>query len=120
MVLNNRNCFSTQSDSLFVSKIDYQSLGTSRMRNQNISTEILGNLEFKNWQGCDVSISDDSENSGVDSSCGSNHQKPIKSKERPYVIATLDGTIMLVQNQTILWYPVFYLFYVFMLLFVFI
>ncbi|XP_060520130.1 KICSTOR complex protein ITFG2-like [Cylas formicarius] len=58
--------------------VDYQFLGISRMRNQNISTEILGDLK----------TSDDQENS---------------NKSRPYAVATLDGTIMLVQDEVILW-----------------
>lgn len=63
--------------------IDYQSLGISRMRNQNISTEILGDLKKSN----ETSVAPDK----------------AFSKGRPYALATLDGTIMLVQDEVILW-----------------
>lgn len=63
------------------SAIDYQFLGLSRMRNQNISTEIIGDLKT-------IQAEEDPE-------------KAIKG--RPYAVATLDGTIMLVQDEIILW-----------------
>ena len=79
------------------SAIDYQFLGISRMRNQNISTEILG--DFKTGNAGNLENSHDStkiaqksdENSQVTRRC-------------PYAVATLDGTIMLVQDEVILWY----------------
>jgi ribosomal protein S27E len=40
------DCFDTNSEAA-ASCVDYQTLGISRMRNQNISTEILGNLNPK-------------------------------------------------------------------------
>lgn len=47
------------------------------MRNPNISTEIIGNIE----------------------------QGPEKSNDKgsPYAVATLDGTLMLVQDEQVLW-----------------
>lgn len=69
---------SSLSEALPGSTIDYQFLGLSRMRNQNISTEIVGDL--KTLDGDDAEI-----------------------KGRPYAVATLDGTIMLVQDEIILW-----------------
>jgi len=57
--------------------IDYHPL-TSHMRNPNASTEIVGNID----QGVDV----------YDESKGS-----------VYAVATLDGTLMLVQDEQILW-----------------
>ncbi|XP_017774191.1 PREDICTED: integrin-alpha FG-GAP repeat-containing protein 2-like [Nicrophorus vespilloides] len=65
----------SQSEYLTGSFIDYQFLGLSRMRNHNISTEIVGNLKTKKGD----------------------------CKEFPYAVATLDGTIMLVQDEIILW-----------------
>lgn len=59
--------------------IDFQFLGVSRMRNPNISTEILGDI-----------------NSPL-------NESPTSGQSRPYAIATLDGTIMLVQDEVILW-----------------
>lgn len=67
---------SSLSEALPGSTIDYQFLGLSRMRNQNISTEIIGDL--RSLEGVDV-------------------------RGRPYAVATLDGTIMLVQDEIILW-----------------
>ncbi|KAJ8922182.1 hypothetical protein NQ315_004117 [Exocentrus adspersus] len=62
--------------------VDYQFLGISRMRNQNISTEILGDLK------CSLN----------DSYASTSTQKSDSSKSavkgRPYAVATLDGTIM--------------------------
>ncbi|CAG9824272.1 unnamed protein product [Phaedon cochleariae] len=59
--------------------VDYQFLGISRMRNPNISTEILGDLRRE--QTSEV----------------------VPSKGKPYALATLDGTIMLVQDEVISW-----------------
>lgn len=58
-------------------RVDYQMLSSSRMRNPNISTEIIGDI----------------------------NQGPIKSngKGTPYAVSTLDGTLMMVQNEEILW-----------------
>ncbi|KAK4873271.1 hypothetical protein RN001_015300 [Aquatica leii] len=66
---------SSRTDSLAGSKIDYQFLGISRTRNQNISTEIVGNLSTKKDE----------------------------RKGNSYTVATLDGTIMLVHDEIILW-----------------
>ncbi|CAH0547712.1 unnamed protein product [Brassicogethes aeneus] len=73
--LSNSN--SSQGESGIPGSVDYQFLGLTRMRNQNISTEILG--DFKN-----------------------SHRKD-SGKGKPYAVATLDGTIMLVQDEVILW-----------------
>lgn len=53
------------------------------MRNPNISTEILGDLRPRSLK-----------------------TEPSHSTARglPYSLATLDGTIMLVQDEVILWY----------------
>ncbi|XP_057661865.1 KICSTOR complex protein ITFG2-like isoform X4 [Diorhabda carinulata] len=70
------------------SSIDYQFLGISRMRNQNISTEILGDLQcsqYNNVENFEAS------------------QEGSTAKGKPYALATLDGTIMLVQDEVILW-----------------
>ncbi|XP_056631060.1 KICSTOR complex protein ITFG2-like isoform X1 [Diorhabda sublineata] len=70
------------------SSIDYQFLGISRMRNQNISTEILGDLQcsqYNNVENFETS------------------QEGSTAKGKPYALATLDGTIMLVQDEVILW-----------------
>lgn len=61
------------------------------MRNQNISTEILGDLRCSNVAADNLNI----ENSG--------DSGKIITKGRPYAVATLDGTIMLVQDEIILW-----------------
>ncbi|XP_023015849.2 KICSTOR complex protein ITFG2 [Leptinotarsa decemlineata] len=61
--------------------VDYQSLGITRMRNQNISTEILGDL--RNPQHAD-------------------ENNPSRNG-MPYALATLDGTIILVKDEVILW-----------------
>ncbi|XP_044269224.1 KICSTOR complex protein ITFG2-like [Tribolium madens] len=70
----------SSSDTMPGSAIDYQFLGISRMRNQNISTEILGDFQSRNLE---------SQNEDA--------------KKCPYAVATLDGTIMLVQDEVILW-----------------
>ncbi|CAH1187678.1 unnamed protein product [Phyllotreta striolata] len=73
--------------------VDYQFLGMSRMRNQNISTEILGDLH------CSIHDSGVSfDKSSIDSQRSAN-----SSKGKPYALATLDGTIILVQDEVILW-----------------
>ncbi|KYN09669.1 Integrin-alpha FG-GAP repeat-containing protein 2 [Trachymyrmex cornetzi] len=61
--------------------VDYQTLGISRMRNQNISTEIIGDLE----PGITPFIS--TIESKIESA----------PKGKPYALATLDGTIMAMQ-----------------------
>lgn len=73
--------------------VDYQFLGISRMRNQNISTEILGDLKTN------CSDSYDKQSSTSQKSDGSK----ANYKGRPYAVATLDGTIMLVRDEIILW-----------------
>uniref|UniRef100_A0A1Y1KZH5 Uncharacterized protein n=1 Tax=Photinus pyralis TaxID=7054 RepID=A0A1Y1KZH5_PHOPY len=70
--------FSSRTESLVGSRIDYQFLGISRARNQNISTEIVGDLIQR--------------------------RSPESTKKgRPYSVATLDGTIMLVHDDIITW-----------------
>lgn len=49
------------------------------MRNQNISTEIIGDLRSLEGMAAE------------------------QVRGRPYAVATLDGTIMLVQDEIILW-----------------
>lgn len=66
-----------------ISAIDYQFLGINRMRNQNISTEILGDLKPSAKKKSDA---------GHSTTTGP-----------PYALATLDGSIMLVQDEVILW-----------------
>ncbi|KAF5286082.1 hypothetical protein FQA39_LY16428 [Lamprigera yunnana] len=66
---------SSRTESLIGSKIDYQFLGISRARNQNISTEIVGDIINKRED----------------------------RRGHPYTVATLDGTIMLVYDEIILW-----------------
>ncbi|KAJ8952025.1 hypothetical protein NQ318_023466 [Aromia moschata] len=74
--------------------VDYQFLGISRMRNQNISTEILGDLKCSH-DGC--------EKSNTSFSSQKTETSKTSTKGRPYAVATLDGTIMLVQDEVILW-----------------
>ncbi|XP_011312464.1 integrin-alpha FG-GAP repeat-containing protein 2 isoform X2 [Fopius arisanus] len=133
--------------------IDYQTLGISRMRNSNISTEIIGNLapgnkRYSSIKICskkDIHESTPLEFSGTDqvdgniiggnavrgefptvhkktilpsyddftnNSCinnegiieikdNNNEEEVMESK--PYAVATLDGTIMLVKDEIILW-----------------
>lgn len=69
------------------SAVDYQFLGISRMRNQNISTEILGDFQSGNSEIQNAETSQKTD-----------------EKKCPYAVATLDGTIMLVQDEVILWY----------------
>lgn len=59
--------------------IDYHPLAHSHMRNPNVSTEILGNI-----------------------SQGVFHQND--SQGALYAVATLDGTLMMVKDEQILWY----------------
>lgn len=82
-----KNNFSLRSESFAASFVDYQFLGLSRMRNQNISTEILGDL---NTNVKSITKINDSESQD-------------ETKGKPYAVATLDGTIMLVQDEIILW-----------------
>lgn len=72
------------------------------MRNQNVSTEVLGNLNTK----CI-----DHHEKQSQSSVTENVTVPCKSKKEekicrgtPYAVVTLDGTTMLVQDEVILWY----------------
>ncbi|XP_050302209.1 KICSTOR complex protein ITFG2-like isoform X2 [Anthonomus grandis grandis] len=67
----------------FPGSVDYQFLGISRMRNQNISTEIIGDLKCRCKKNNNLAITD--------------------QKSCPYALATLDGSIMLVQDEVILW-----------------
>jgi Integrin-alpha FG-GAP repeat-containing protein 2 len=59
------------------SNIDYCPLSSSRMRSPNVSTEIVGSIKT----GSD----------NID-------------KGLPYTVSTTDGTLMLVQDENILWY----------------
>lgn len=61
--------------------VDYLPLASGNVRNLSISSEIIGNLTMKN----------------IDS--------PDTNSERgmPYAIATLDGTLMLVRDEEIIW-----------------
>ncbi|CAH1991108.1 unnamed protein product [Acanthoscelides obtectus] len=68
--------------------VDYQRLGISRMRNPNISTEILGDLKCLH---------------GPKDENGKRDLQQGAMTGRPYALATLDGTIMLVQDEVILW-----------------
>ncbi|KAK9720116.1 Integrin-alpha FG-GAP repeat-containing protein 2 [Popillia japonica] len=71
--------------------VDYQFLGISRMRNPNISSEILGDVRtIPNLNNSTDSDRSDRNNGG-------------KVRGNPYAIATLDGTIMLLQDEVILW-----------------
>jgi hypothetical protein len=91
--LEHSNSSSAPSDTIPGSAVDYQFLGISRMRNQNISTEILGDFKTGNLEGSNESDRGslkDGESSQVVKRC-------------PYAVATLDGTIMLVQDEVILW-----------------
>lgn len=67
-----------QGELLSKMSIDYHPLAYSHMRNPNVSTEILGNIS----QGA----------AAADGSRGA-----------LYAVATLDGTLMLVQDEQILW-----------------
>ncbi|XP_011494279.1 PREDICTED: integrin-alpha FG-GAP repeat-containing protein 2-like [Ceratosolen solmsi marchali] len=178
------DCFDTNSEAA-ASCVDYQTLGISRMRNQNISTEILGNLnpkkthssndnnlkigsaiktkyeynnlkyseeesvmvkerykntsedvdsvdgnliggnivfeEFDNRErkihynkSCEYSVGEKKNANEKDSEVKLKEQKQqinLKSKEeiktwsntKSYALATLDGTIMLVKDEIILW-----------------
>ena len=58
--------------------IDYHPLNHPHMRNPNVSTEIVGNIS----QGAEVAD---------------------ESKGSVYAVATLDGTLMLVQDEHIQW-----------------
>lgn len=78
------------------------------MRNQNISTEIVGNLKTKTYDEQQSLESDSSDVVSTNSSSSygiKNLMKTPKVREQgnPYAVATLDGTIMLVQNEIILW-----------------
>lgn len=103
-------CCSTRSDSLVGTKIDYQFLGLSRMRNQNISSEILGDLNLGSNDISSVSESETTEKSSITSTSNTGSSdlsdrslNKLTSKVRPYVVATLDGTIMLVEDEVIKW-----------------
>ncbi|KAJ8678836.1 hypothetical protein QAD02_014623 [Eretmocerus hayati] len=167
------DCFDTISEAA-ASCIDYQTLGISRMRNPNISTEILGNLRQKNTKlsvdheeretaahkseneigsssnlrenvttygdvvdgniiGGNIVIGEsenrndvqfhqshenlsESNNSDHEQNSAKKRNSSIESSEfgmenlhkiqaatRPYALATLDGTIMLVKDEVILW-----------------
>ncbi|KOC68119.1 Integrin-alpha FG-GAP repeat-containing protein 2 [Habropoda laboriosa] len=74
--------------------VDYQTLGISRMRNQNISTEIMGNLES--------TVENKVPNYEFKEPFKQNVSSEIQHG-KPYALATLDGTIMLVKDEVILW-----------------
>ncbi|KAI4472029.1 integrin alpha repeat domain-containing [Holotrichia oblita] len=71
--------------------VDYEFLGISRMRNPNISSEILGDVRTIPNLNTSVDSNQSDQSSGG------------KIQGNPYAIATLDGTIMLVQDEVILW-----------------
>lgn len=72
------------------------------MRNQNISTEILGDLKTKENPNKTVPTRNSSTES-TESQSGEPENKIAKMKGNPYAVATLDGTIMLVEDEIILW-----------------
>lgn len=72
------------------------------MRNQNISTEILGNLQKRRNENTSNS-STDSSSDILSVNDANENRKNDKSGGKPYALATLDGTIMLVQDEIILW-----------------
>lgn len=133
--------------------VDYQTLGISRMRNPNISTEIIGDLEpgaiycdsssssslsdhdkhpkfvpkseiRRNFSQPDISrenndkvksqarfysrvnspeIHDSSCIEKIEETLVKNKNANDSTKGKPYALATLDGTIMLVKDETIRW-----------------
>lgn len=85
------------------STIDYQFLGLSRMRNQNISTEIVGNLRTVGEANINSDAESEDGTNGSTTKSASSSDKNIMPKGNPYAVATLDGTIMLVQDEIILW-----------------
>ncbi|XP_018321786.1 KICSTOR complex protein ITFG2 [Agrilus planipennis] len=84
------NITKTRSEKSMESAVDYQFLGISRMRNQIVHTEILGDLNNPRIL-IDKHLQETS------------HDLDNCSKSKPYSLATLDGTIMLVQDEVILW-----------------
>ncbi|XP_044729460.1 KICSTOR complex protein ITFG2-like [Chrysoperla carnea] len=74
---HNLDSASMTSENLTAPGVDYQFLGISQMRNQSVSTEVLADLNPKNPMDL--------------------------NKIKPYAVATLDGTIMLVREEVIIW-----------------
>lgn len=72
------------------------------MRNQNISTEILGDLKTQEHVS-NASPVRNSSTESTESQSGEPENKIAKMKGNPYAVATLDGTIMLVEDEIILW-----------------
>jgi len=70
------NCYNNKSNNDEASRLEYHSLSSTKMRNSNVSTEIVGNIRR----------------------CGSE-----ESKRTLYAVATLDGTLMLLDEEQILW-----------------
>ena len=64
--------------------VDYQPLISNKMRNFNISSEIIGSLMMKDIKSS--TIKDEEGKGGM-----------------PYAVATLDGTLMLVKDEEIIW-----------------
>lgn len=74
------------------------------MRNQNISTEILGDLKtVENKDKTTPIPSRNSSTESTESQIGETDSKIAKLKGNPYAVCTLDGTIMLVEDEIILW-----------------
>jgi hypothetical protein len=71
--------FLTCSEMLATTFVEYHPLSCSRMRNQNVSTQIQGGIRTGEK---DSSVSP------------------------RYAVATLDGTLLLVQDETVLWYVI--------------
>jgi hypothetical protein len=69
----------TCSEVLPTTFVEYHQLSCSRLRNPNVSTEIQGGIR-----------------TGVTDS----------SVSPRYAVATLDGTLLLVQDETVLWYVI--------------
>lgn len=63
--------------------VDYVPLVSAKMRNFSISSEIIGNLMMKNI------LSDKAEKEGT-----------------AYAVATLDGTLMLIHNEEVIWFVI--------------
>jgi len=67
------------SEVLATTSVEYHPLSCSRMRNPNVSTEIQGGIKTGDT-GSSVSPR--------------------------YAVATLDGTLMLVQDENVIWYVI--------------
>jgi hypothetical protein len=65
------------SEALAATSIEYHALSSSKMRNPNVSTEIQGGIRTGGSDSC-VTLR--------------------------YAVATLDGTLMLVEDESVIWY----------------